>query len=127
MAYFDNRIVDADAPLGIQRNISWNSSLKAAANEIKNNYKYACEEIRASFTPLVCTTDGCLHREFDAFLKRLSVRLAAKWSKPLSQVMGWTRVKIQFAVIKAVDLRLRGSRKKFRSLGLEDGAGMILN
>mmetsp|Transcript_17100 Transcript_17100/g.22593 ORF Transcript_17100/g.22593 Transcript_17100/m.22593 type:complete len:103 (+) Transcript_17100:238-546(+) len=92
----------------------------------ENKYKYACEEIRASFTPLVCNTDGCLHREFEAFLKKLSVRLATKWCKPLSQVMGWSRIKISFAVIKAVDLRLRGSRKKFRSLGLEDGAGMLL-
>jgi len=39
--------------------------------------------------------------------------------------MGWVRVKLQFAIIKAVDLRLRGSRKVFKRLGLEDGAGIL--
>jgi len=38
--------------------------------------------------------------------------------------MGWVKVRIQFAIIKAVDLRVRGSRKKFYGLGLEDGAGL---
>jgi len=73
----------------------------------------------------VCTTDGCLHREFEAFIKRVAAKLSSKWNKTYSQVMGWVRVKIQFALIRAVDLRLRGSRKRFRSLGLEDGAGMF--
>ena len=73
-----------------------------------------------------CTTDGCLHREFSAFLKRLAVRLSAKWHKTLSQVMGWVRVRVQFALIRAIDLRLRSSRKRIRGLGLEDGAALGL-
>jgi len=31
--------------------------------------------------------------------------------------MGWVRVKIQFGIIGAVDLRLRGSRKKIQENG----------
>jgi len=99
--------------------------LNSTASENKNKYDKACEDIRASFTSLVCTTDGCLHREFEAFTKRLASRLSSKWNKTYSEVMGWVRVKLQFAIIKAVDLRLRGSRKVFKRLGLEDGAGIL--
>ena len=60
VAYFDNRILNADAPSRLERNTSWKTTLNSAANEKRNNkYKVACEDIRASFTPLVCTTDGC--------------------------------------------------------------------
>ena len=125
VAYFDNRIVNADAPSRVERNISWETSLQSAANEKKNKYKFACEEVRASFTPLVCNTNGCFHREAVAFMKRMATKLGSKWDKSYSEFMGWIRVNLQFALIKAVDLRLRGSKKVFRRLGLEDGAGII--
>ena len=113
VAYFDNRISNADAPSRLDRNSSWKTTLNSAASEKKNKYNKACEDIRASFTPLVCTTDGCLHREFEAFTKRLASRLSSKWNKTYSEVMGWVRVKLQFAIIKAVDLRLRGWCRNF--------------
>ena len=40
--------------------------------------------------------------------------------------MGWVRVRVQFALIRAIDLRLRSSRKRIRGLGLEDGAALGL-
>ena len=123
LAFFDNRILNADAPSRIQNNISFKSALKMAANEKRNKYKKLCEDIRSSITPLVCTTDGCLHREFSAFLKRLAVKLSANWRKPYSHTFGWVKVRVQFALIRAIDLRLRGSRKRIRGLGLMDGAG----
>jgi len=33
---------------------------------------------------------------------------------------------VQFALIKAVDLRTRGSRKRWRSSGFEDGEGIAV-
>ena len=107
VVFFYNRIANADAPSHLKRNISWKSTLNAAAKEKKNKYKNACEDIRASFTPLVCTTDGCFHREFEAFTKRLASRLSSKWKKTYSEVMGWVRVKIQFGISREVDMRLR--------------------
>ena len=59
-----------------------------------------------------------------AFYKRIAARLSAKWQTPLSTVSNWVRVRVQFALIKAVDLRTRGSRKKWRSSGFEDGKGI---
>ena len=122
-AFFDNRILNADAPSRIQNNISFKSALKMAANEKRNKYKKLCEDIRSSITPLVCTTDGCLYLEFSAFLKRLAVKLSANWRKPYSHTFGWVKVRVQFALIRAIDLRLHGSRKRIRGLGLMDGAG----
>ena len=59
-----------------------------------------------------------------AFLRRIAARLSAKWQKPLSTVSNWVRVRVQFALVKAVDLRTRGSRKRRRSSGFEDGEGI---
>ena len=86
-----------------------------------------CEDLAGSFTPSVCTAvDGVFHREFVAFMKRVAAALAEKWHKPYGVVMCWVRVRLQFAQIRAVDLRLRGSRKAFHGFGMMDGAGMGL-
>ena len=63
VAIFDNRIIDADAPSYLTVHLSWESLANRAATEKKNKYSAAAEELRGSFTPLVCSTDGALHRE----------------------------------------------------------------
>ena len=60
VAFFDNRIVDADAPSYM--NISWDAVANRAANAKKTKYNTATEELRGTFTFLVCSTDGVLHR-----------------------------------------------------------------
>ena len=89
-------------------------------------YKAAVEEHRATFCPLIVTVECIAHQPMQAFLRRIAARLAAKWQKPPSTVSNWVRVRVQFALIKAVDLRTRGSRKKWRSSGFEDGEGIIV-
>ena len=75
----------------------------------------------------MCTVDGVFHREFVAFMKRVAAVLAEKWHKPYGVVMCWVRVRLQFALlVRAVDMRLRGSRKAFPGFGVMDGAGMGL-
>ena len=60
-------------------------------------------------------------------MKRVAAALAGKWGKSYEEVMCWVRIRLQFALIRAVDLRLRGgSRKAFHGFGLMDGAGMGL-
>ena len=87
MAFFDNSIIDADAPSYARANLLWESVSAQAASAKKTKYRLAAEELRGSFTPLVCSTDGVLHREYAAYQKRLACRLTSKWQKPFSAVM----------------------------------------
>ena len=76
---------------------------------------------------IVTTVEGIAHQSTkQSFLRRIAARLSAKWQKPLSTVSNWVRVRVQFALIKAVVLRTRGFRKKWRSSGLEDGEGISI-
>ncbi len=58
---------------------------------------------------------------------RVASRLSSKWQKPFSTVSNWVRgVRMQFTLIKVVDLQTRGSRKKWRSSGFKDGEGIAV-
>ena len=70
-AFFDNRIIDADAPSYVCSNLSWKAISNRAAKEKKGKYYQAAEDLHGSITPLVCSTDGAMHQEHDAFQKRL--------------------------------------------------------
>ena len=121
-AFFDNRLICADAPS--YANQDWKTISRNHAVQNHTKYDRAAEDIRGSFTPLICSTDGVPHKEYEAFQRRTSEVLAAKWMKPYSRVIGWMRVQSQLSIIRAVSLRLRGKRKKIRSLPYEDGAAM---
>uniref|UniRef100_A0A0K8TJ54 Reverse transcriptase domain-containing protein n=2 Tax=Lygus hesperus TaxID=30085 RepID=A0A0K8TJ54_LYGHE len=121
-AFFDNRIVNADAASYLPQD--WHQTARSAANAKHAKYDQAAEERRGSFTPLVCSCDGALEREFGVFIKRASYVLSEKWTRPFSEIAGWVKTKIQFAIIRAVSLRIRGARRKVRPLELEDGAAM---
>ena len=124
VAFFDNRITDADAPSYVRANLSWEAISNKAASDKKNKYRLVAEELRGSITPLVRSTDGVLHREYAAYQKRLACRLATKWQKPFSVVMRWVRTHTQFAIFRAVDLRFCGTRHRIWGLGLQDGAAI---
>lgn len=121
-AFFDNRVINADA--ASYANLEWPIIAQNAAVSKHTKYDRAAEDLRGSFTPLVCACDGSLHKEFERFLKHLASTLSGKWQKPYSQVAAWVKGKVQFAIIRAVALRLRGTRRQIRCLGLEDGAGL---
>ena len=126
VAFFDNRIVDADAPSYRTGNLSWEAIATRAACEKKRKYALVAEELRGSITPLVCSTDCVVHAEYAAFQRRLASALAAKWDRPYSQVMSWVRLKSQFAIIRAVDLRLRGRRRRLIGHSVADGLGPMV-
>ncbi|KAI5746604.1 hypothetical protein M8J77_005385 [Diaphorina citri] len=122
-AFFDNRIVNADAPSYSSQ--TWNTIAKRHAQEKHLKYNTAAEDLRASFTPLVCSTDGALHLEFHSFLKRIALVLSEKWKKMYGHVLSWLRVRTEFSILKAVSLRLRGTRQFVKPYGFDDGAGLM--
>ena len=122
---FYNRIIDANAPSFVRANLFWEAIANKAAEAKKRKYKLATEKLRGSFTSLVCSTDAALHQEYIAYQKRLACRLASKWEKPFSTMMSWVRVKTQFAIIRSVDLHLRGAaRHRITGQQIQDGAGI---
>ena len=106
---FDTRIIvhAGSRPGRASRGISYSSVLNSQARLKIKKYKVAAEERRATFCPLIITVDGVVHASFQAFLRRVSAQLSAKWRRPLSSVTNWVRVRVQISLIRAVKLRLR--------------------
>ena len=98
----------------------------SAEKEKKTKYGAACEERHALFTPLCCSVDGMLGGEAEVFVKVIGERLASKWDQSYSEVMGWIRSRLSFAILRSSILCIRGSRSKWRCLGIEDGAPLRL-
>ena len=75
--------------------------------------------------PLLCLLTVFLAAKLLVFFKTVAERLSFIWNKPYSIVMGWVKVRLQFAVLRATNLCLRGSRIKWRSITVSnDGCGM---
>ena len=119
---FDVRVVDTDAPSYHGR--SPQAVLGSAEAEKKCKYLEACLARHAGFTPLCFSIDGMLRSEADCFLRRLADRLSAKWERSYSAVVGWVRSRLSFAVLRATMLCVRGSRSRWRSLGIVDGVSI---
>ena len=59
-------------------------------------------------------------------MKRLCDHIAMKWEKSHSEVMGWVCARMAFAILRATNLCLCGSRVKWRyGHGMDDGAGLL--
>jgi hypothetical protein len=79
----DIRVTDTDA--NAYKHSDPHIVLKRQVTE-KKKYLRACLDQRRSFVPFVVSTDGLLGLEAKNPLKRISVRLAAKWEQPYSVV-----------------------------------------
>ena len=121
-ALFDIRVIDTDARSYCTR--SPKDVLGTAEGEKKRKYLQACQDRRATFTPLCVSVDGMLGSEAEFFVRRLGDFLAAKWERPYSVVMGWVRARLSFAILRATLLCVCGSRTKWRILGISDGASL---
>ena len=119
---FDVRVTDVDAPSYCSR--SPQAVLCSAEAEKKCKYMEACLARHASFTPLCFSIDGMFGIEADFFLRRLAERLSIKWERSYSEVIGWVRSRLSFAILRATMLCVRGSRSRWRSLGIVDGASI---
>ena len=76
--------------------------------------------------PICCSVDGMFANEAEVFLSRVAERVVIKWERTYGEVMGWIRTRMSFAISRSTILCLRGSRLKWRCLGLEDGVPISL-
>ena len=78
------------------------------------------------FIPFIVSTDGCLGEAAEVFLKRLSRKLASKWSRAYSQVVGFLKSRISVAILRASSHCLRGARTRVQGTVclMEDGAAL---
>ena len=106
-ALFDIRVVDTDARSYCAR--SPKDVLGTAEGEKKHKYLQACQDRRATFTPLRVSVDDMLGSEAEFFVRRLGDFLAPKWERPYSVVMGWVRARLSFVILRAALLCVRGS------------------
>ena len=74
---------------------------------MKKKYSEAAALRRASFTPLVESVDGVLGQKANFFIKHLAQELAHKWEKSNSEVLGWIRARLSFAIVRVTNLCLR--------------------
>ena len=124
-ALFDIRVIDTDAQSHVQRSVD--AVLASAEREKKRKYSEAAMARHASFSPFVLSVDGQMRREARVFMKRVAEKLAITWQRSYSEVMGWVQARMSFAILRATNRCIRGSRVKWRSgLGMDDGAGLAI-
>ena len=58
------------------------------------------------------------------FMCHLADKIAATWHKSPNEVLGYVCARMLFAVLRATNLCIRGSRAKWRRMEIEDGAGL---
>ena len=112
---FDICVVDTDAKSCLSH--SPVAVLASAEAEKKRKYCIACTERRATFTPLCFSVDGLVGDEAACFLKYLGRSLAVTWERHYGEVIRWLRARLAFALVRATNVCIRGSRTKWRSLG----------
>ena len=94
----DIHVMDTDTQSYTSRTVD--SVLLSAEYEKKKKYLDAVEARHASFTPFVTSIDGVLAREANSVIKLLATKIALKWEKPLSEVTGWVRATLAFAILR---------------------------
>ena len=120
---FDVQVVNTDAKSCIQYNVE--AVLSSAEHMKKMKYVDAVEARHATFAPFVVSGDDVLGREARVFVNCLGDSIADMWKKSHSEVMGRVGAKMPFAILRATDLCLHGSRTKWRRvMDINDGAGL---
>lgn len=108
-AFFDVRVFYPHAHS--YRHLALDQSYKLHEKTKRREYEERIREVdRGSFTPLVFSSSGGAGPAATAFLKRLASRLAEKRDIPYSQVAGWLRCRLSFALLRCSILCLRGAR-----------------
>ena len=122
ITHFDIQVVDTDAPSCLGK--SPQTIIRTAEREKKLKYEQACEDRHVNFILLCVSVDGLVCPETNTFLQLLTQRLSFKWDTPYNTSLFWIRAKLSFSLIRATNLCIRGTRTKWRGIGMEHGSGI---
>ena len=115
--------MDSDANSYLHRDVG---AVLSSIHTKKQKYSQAAETINASFTPFVVTAFGALGLEAKTFIRHLADKIAVIWHKSNSEVLGYVRARMFFAVLRATNQCICGCRVKWRRrMEIEDGAGLL--
>ena len=104
------RVIDTDAQSHVQCSRSVDAVLASAEREKKRKYSGAAMAHHAFFSPLVSSVDGQMGQEARVFMKQVVEKLAIKWQRSYSEVMGWVQTRMSFAILKSTNRCIRGPR-----------------
>ena len=108
-AYFDVRVFNPFAQSHVTQNLE--AVAKKQEKEKKDKYGLRILEIeKGTFTPLVFTTAGGCGKECNMALKRLCNLISEKTGNNQSSVMNCIRTEINFSLLRACHMCLRGHR-----------------
>ena len=110
---FDIRITNTDSRA--HRNKDPTKCLESQEKEKKDKYERACREQRKDFTALVYSIDGMAGPKTRAAERRMAARLAWKWKREYSEMVGFVRTRMSLAVVRSNTLMWRGSRTRRRA------------
>ena len=121
-ALFDCCILNADAPSHTGTPLE--TILAASRNFKKRKYCATAESCGSTFTPVIATCEAIFDIEAEVYIKKLASLLAHKWKKGYSVIACYIRARMQVAILRSVSLCIRGTRMKWRSAVIDDGAGI---
>ena len=98
--------------------------LAASRNLKKRKYCATAESFGSTFTPVIATCEAIFDIEAEVYIKKLASLLAHKWKKSYSVIACYIRARMQVAILRSVSLCIRGTRLKWRSAVIDDGAGI---
>ena len=73
---------------------------------------------------ILATCEPVFDFEAAVYIKKLASLLAHKWKKSYSVIACYIRARMQVAILRSVSLCIRGTRLKWRSAVIDDGAGI---
>ena len=109
--FFDVRVFHHECPSNSNQEIGL--AYKKHEGEKKRNYNARVLNVeKATFTPLVFSTQGGMGEEAEAFHKRLALLIAAKRGHLYSDVMSFVRRRLRFCILRSCIAAIRGYRGK---------------
>ena len=110
-AYFDIKVISPFAKSYLH--LSPAALFKQSEAQKNRGYRQMILEIEHGiFTPLVFTCSGGIAPQSQMVLKRLAERISEKQNVNISQVAGWLRAKMSFALLRTTLLCIRTTRTK---------------